>query len=118
MLHSTTKYLEKRHLDKPGAYFSEVNFMSADQYWNKIFDKMDKKDKVKNTNSGKPVPVLKKDPKYYCKNFEKCKNGFCTNYIGDKVMVESCASNCALEYKKGFRSKVKSNSICSDCKII
>ncbi|WP_315122324.1 hypothetical protein [uncultured Clostridium sp.] len=73
------------------------------EHLDKVFKNMDKEDKTK-----KVEKELPKD-KVYCNEFRKSENGFCTNYIGYKIDIESCAKHC-FKWKAGERNEDRSNT--------
>ena len=72
--------------------------MELKDHLDKVFKSIDKEDKTK-----KVEKELPKD-KVYCNEFRKGDNGFCTNYIGCKIDVESCAKYCD-KWKAGERNE-------------
>lgn len=53
---------------------------------------------------------MKLNKKEYCKNFEKGNNGFCKHYMGCKVDIVSCISECEVGGIGEGRKDIKSTA--------
>lgn len=63
--------------------------MLLNEYLNRVFKIMDKRDKKK-----KPLLAEEVKTKSYCKNFSRGDNGLCKHYIGCRIEITSCRNKC------------------------